>query len=63
MIDGLTSVIDQISDRNETCLIKVISKASCHDSSVAIIEHMSQCHFIELLKFLSFHKVPNELIL
>ena len=55
MIDGLTAMIDQISNRNEACLIEVISKASRHDSSIAIIEHMFQGRLIELFKLLSFH--------
>lgn len=61
MVDSLTSVIDQIRNRNETSFIEIVTKATCHDRSVAIVKSFTQEFLAVLLKLLSFHEICNQL--
>lgn len=42
MIDSLTSMIDEISNRDETCFIEIVTETASHHRSVTIMKSSVQ---------------------
>ena len=57
MIHSLTPVINQISDRNQARLIKIIPKASSHYCSIAIVKGITQLLLTLTLELLPLQEV------